>query len=218
MTLNPDLLRIEFLGLSVRHDEAVLPREDLALFFSSVSDRYGLHRMEFHPEGGATFSGADGAEFVLRPAHAASCSVTGLGYREGVARVAGLLAEAVERYALGSLWIDDVTLVAIWDCEDDEAARAVLAEGILRVDEERLELLGGDEVTLGLRLWRRSGDVSIECALEPMHAEPSKLYLRLVHGQGEPVADVAALVEAADALNDFLHGPLRSFVLARARR
>lgn len=218
MSLNPDQLRAEFLGLTVRHDEISLPREDLALFFSTVSDRYGLNRFEYHPDGGATFSGPDGAEFALRATQTASCSITGLGYREGVARVGGLLVEAAERYGIGPMWIDDVTLVAVWDCELEETAREVLADGVLRVEDERLELLGGDEVAFGLRLWRRSGDASVECVLEPMHAEPSKLYLRLVHAQAEPVADAGGLVEAADALYEFLNGPLRSFVLARARR
>ena len=67
MTLNPDLLRIEFLGVTLRHDEVDLPREDLAIFFASVGDRYGLSRLEFHPDAGATFSGPDGAECALRP-------------------------------------------------------------------------------------------------------------------------------------------------------
>jgi hypothetical protein len=218
MSLNPDQLRAEFLGLTVRHDEVALPREDLALFFASVSERYGLNRLEFVADGGATLSGPDGAEFGLRAASSASCSVTGLGYREGVERVVGLMREAAERYAIGPMWIDDVTLVAVWDCELEETAREVLAEGVLRVEEERLELLGGDEVDFGLRLWRRTGDVSIECAIEPMHAEPLKLYMRLVHSQTEPIADAAGLVEAADGLYEFLHGPLRAFVLARARR
>lgn len=218
MSLNPDQLRAEFLGLTVRHDEVSLPREDLAIFFASVSERYGLNRLEYGPDGGATLSGPDGAEFGLRAASSASCSVTGLGYREGVERVVGLMREAVERYAIGPMWIDDVTLVAVWDCELEETAREVLADGVLRVEDERLELLGGDEVAFGLRLWRRSGDANVECAIEPMHAEPSKLYLRLVHTQTEPIADVAGLVEAADGLYEFLHGPLRAFVLARARR
>jgi hypothetical protein len=218
MSLNPDQLRAEFLGLTVRHDDVPLPREDLALFFASVSERYGLNRLEFGPEGGATFSGPDGAEFGLRPSTTASCSVTGLGYREGVERVVGLMREAADRYAMGPMWIDDVTLVAVWDCELEETAREVLAEGVLRVEEERLELLGGDDVAFGLRLWRRSGDVNIECAIEPMHAEPTKLYLRLVHSQGDPIPDAGGLVEAADGLYEFLHGPLRTFLLARARR
>ncbi|MBY0395689.1 MAG: hypothetical protein K2X91_04355, partial [Thermoleophilia bacterium] len=57
---NPELLRVEFLGITVRHEEIELPRDDLALFFSEVSDRYGLSRMEYHSDAGATFSGADG--------------------------------------------------------------------------------------------------------------------------------------------------------------
>jgi hypothetical protein len=218
MSLNPDQLRAEFLGLTVRHDDVSLPREDLALFFASVSERYGLTRLEYGPDGGATFSGPDGAEFGLRTTSSASCSVTGLGYREGAERVVGLMREAAERYEIGPMWIDDVTLVAVWDCELEETAREVLADGVLRVEEERLEMLGGDDVAFGLRLWRRSGDVNIECAIEPMHAEPAKLYLRLVHSQSDPIPDAGGLVEAADGLYEFLHGPLRAFLLARARR
>jgi hypothetical protein len=183
MTLNPDLLRIEFLGVTLRHDEVALPREDLAVFFASVAGRYGLTRMEFHPDAGATFSGPDGAECVLRPAQMASCGVTGMGYREGLERVVGLVGE-----------------------------------GILRREEDRLELLAGDEVSLGLRIWRRAGDASVEIAVEPMHAEPSKVYLRLVHTQGEPVADAAALREVSDSVHEFLTGPLTAFLTTRARR
>ena len=42
MSPDPALLRIEFLGLTVRHDDVEMPREDLAAFFADVSDRYGL--------------------------------------------------------------------------------------------------------------------------------------------------------------------------------
>ena len=214
---NPDLLRVEFLGITVRHEEIELPRDDLALFFSEVSDRYGLSRMEYHSDAGATFSGADGAEFVLRPSQMASCGVTGLGYQEGLERVVELVGEAVERYDIGSMLVEDVTLVAVWDCGDEESARALLT-GIVSVDEERLGMLGGDEVALGLRLWRRAGDATIECAIEPMHAEPSKVYIRLVQTSAEPALDVISLREAADAVHGFLQGPLASFVMARARR
>ena len=217
MTPNPDLLRIEFLGITAHHDEVEMPREDLALFFAEVSGRYGLSRLEYHSDAGATFSGPDGAECVLRPAQIASCGVTALGYREGLGRVAGLLSEAVERYGIGSLWIDDVTLVAVWDVEDAESARELLVGGMLQIDEDRLDLLGGDDVALGLRIWRRAEDSALEVAIEPMHAEPSKVYIRLVHSQSEPM-DVAAVPDVADSVHDFLQGPLKSFVLARARR
>jgi len=213
-----DLLRIEFLGVTVRHDEVQMPREDLALFFAAVSDRYGLSRLEYHSDAGATFSGPDGAECVLRPGQIASCGITGLGYREGLERVVSLVGEAVERYGAGPLWIEDVTLVAVWDVEDADLARELLAGGALQIDEDRLELLGGDDISVGLRIWRRSGESALEVAVEPMHAEPSKVYLRLVLTQTEPVADVAALGEAADGVHDFLQGPLASFILARARR
>jgi hypothetical protein len=218
VTPNPDLLRIEFLGLTVRHDEVALPREDLAIFFASVSDRYGLSRLEYHSDPGATFSGSDGAEFVLRPSQMASCGVTGLGYREGLERVVGLVGEAVERYGIGEMWVEDITLVAVWDVEDPEAARSLLVEDVLQIDDDRLELLEGEEVTLGLRIWRRAGESSLECAIEPMHAEPSKVYIRLVQTLGDVTSDAAALREAADAVHDFLVGPLRAFMMARTRR
>jgi hypothetical protein len=57
----------------------------------------------------------------------------------------------------------------------------------------------------------------MECAVEPMHAEPSKLYIRLVHVQGEPLGEASALREVADAVDGFLLGPLTSFILASAR-
>ena len=218
MTLNPDLLRIEFLGVTLRHDEVALPREDLAIFFASVGERYGLSRMEFHSDAGATFSGPDGAECVLRPAQIASCGVTGMGYREGLERVVGLVGEAAERYGIGELWIEDITLVAVWDAEDPEAARGLLVDNILQMEDDRLELLEGDDVSLGLRIWRRAGESSLECAVEPMHAEPSKVYLRLVQTQGNVITDSVALREATDAVHEFLIGPLTAFMMASSRR
>lgn len=218
MTLDRDLLRIEFLGLTIRHEEIDLARDDMAAFFASVSDRYGLTRLEFHSDAGATFSGSDGAEYVLRPVQMASCGVTTMGYREGVERVVGLVGEAIERYGIGDVWVEDVTLVAIWDVEDPDAARALLVDNVLQVDEDRIELLGGDEVTLGLRMWRRLGETSLECAIEPMHSEPSKVYIRLVQTQSEPLSDAPALRDSADAVFDFLVGPLAAFMTARARR
>lgn len=218
MPLDPELLRIEFLGVTLRHDEVDLPREDLAIFFADVGARYGLTRLEFHAEPGATFSGPDGAECALRPAQIASCGVTGMGYREGVERVAGMVGEATERYGIGEMWIEDVTLVAVWDVQDPDEARELLVDNILQLDDDRLELLEGDEVSLGLRIWRRAGEASFECAVEPMHAEPSKVYLRLVQTQGEAIADAAGLREAIDAVHGFLTGPLTAFMMARARR
>ncbi len=217
MTPNPDLLRIEFLGITAHHDEVEMPREDLALFFAGLSGPYALTRLEYHSDAGATFSGPDGAECVLRPGQIASCGVTSLGYREGLGRVAGLLSEAVDRYGIGQLWVDDITLVAVWDVEDSESARELLVGSMLQVDEERLDLLGGEHVSLGLRIWRRAGDSALEVAIEPMHSEPSKVYIRLVQSQSEPM-DAASVAEAADSVHDFLQGPLKSFVLARARR
>jgi hypothetical protein len=215
---NPDLLRTEFLGLTVRFDDVDLSREDMALFFAGASNRYGLNRLEFHADGGGTMSGPDGAEFVLRPAQAASCGVTRLGLAEGLERVGGLLEEAIDRYRIGSMWIEDVTMVAIWDCETEEVARRLLAEDILRFDEERTALLGDEELSVGLRLWRRSGDGTIDCALEPMHADPSKIYLRLTYGQPEAVGDLSALLGVVQQIHEFLQGPLKAFVVALARR
>jgi len=218
VTLNPDLLRIEFLGVTLRHDDVDLPREDLAIFFASVGDRYGLTRLEFHSDVGATFSGPDGAECALRPAQIASCGVTGMGYREGLERVVGLVGEAAERYGIGEMWIEDITLVAVWDAQDPDAARELLVDNILQLEDDRLELLQGDDVSVGLRIWRRAGESSLECAVEPMHAEPSKVYLRLVQTQGEVIPDAAALREATDGVYEFLTGPLTAFLMARARR
>ena len=141
-----------------------------------------------------------------------------MGYREGLERVVGVVGEAVERYGIGDLWIEDITLVAVWDAEDPETARELLVDNILQMDEDRLELLDGDDVSMGLRIWRRAGESSLECAIEPMHAEPSKVYLRLVQTQGEVIADTAALREACDGVRDFLTGPLTAFMTARARR
>lgn len=217
MRPNPDLLRVEFLGLTVRHEEVVLPRDELALLFADVSERYGLSRLELHSDEGATLSGADGAEVVLRPGTTASCGVTPLGFREGAERVAGVALEALERHGVQHMWVEDVTLVAVWDCEDEERARALLTRGLLDMDDERIGLLGGDEVAFGLRIWRRSGDASVEVAIEPMHAEPGKVYLRLVQGQGEPLAERAGLREAVEGVHALLTGPLRDFLMARER-
>jgi hypothetical protein len=218
MPPNPDLLRTEFLGITVRFDDVDLAREDLAMFFAGVSERYGLNRMEYGLEGGATMSGPDGAEFVMRTGQASSCGVTRLGMAEGMERVAALLGEALDHYRVGPMWIEDITTVAIWDCESEELARRLLAEDILRFDDERLALLGEEELSVGLRLWRRSGEGTIDCALEPMHADPAKIYLRLTYGQPEPVPDLAALMSAVHQVHDFLQGPLKAFVLALAQR
>ena len=217
MSPDPALLRIEFLGLTVRHDEVEMPREDLASFFAGVSDRYGLGRFEYHSDAGATLSGIDGSECVLRPTHIASCGVTGLGYLEGVERVVGLVGEVVERYGIGEMWVEDITLVGVWDVEDAEAARALLVDNVLQIDEDRLDLLQADDVSLGLRIWRRRGESSLECAIEPMHSEPAKVYLRLVQTSSDVLPDAAALREATDAVHEFLLGPLAAFMMARAR-
>lgn len=217
MSPSTELLRVEFLGVTVRHEEVPLERADLALHFADIGERHGLTRMDYHDAGaaGATLSGPDGAELALRPGQIGACGVTSLGYREGLERVVGAVAESVERFGVGRMWAEDITLVAVWDLEDPDTARALLTDDILRVDDERLEMLGGDDVSLGLRIWKRSGESSLECAIEPMHAEPAKLYLRLMLTDGEPLADIAALTELVDGVHEYLTGPLRSFVLAR---
>lgn len=214
MTRDPELLRVEFLGVTVRHEQMELGREELALHFADIGERYGLTRMEYG-EGGATLSGPDGAELVLRPGQIGSCGVTGLGYREGAERVIGSVAESVERFGVGRMWAEDITLVAVWDLGDPDTARDLLLSDVLRMDDEGLEALGGEDVSAGLRLWRRSGESSLECAIEPMHSEPGKVYLRLMLADGEPVADVAALTGLVDGVYEYLMGPLRSFVLTR---
>ena len=93
----------------------------------------------------------------------------------------------------------------------------LLAGSVLQIDAERLELLGGDEVSVGLRIWRQSGEAAMECAVEPMHAEPSKVYIRLVHTQEDALAEASGLREVGDAVHGFLLGPLASFILASAR-
>lgn len=219
MNPDPELLRAEFLGMTVRHGPLELEREQVAVFFSEVGERYGFERLEIRPEGGASLSGDEGAELVLRPEQTTSCAVTRLGYREGVERVTGVLSDALDRFGAGLLTVEDMTLVASWDCGDaPDSARRVVGDGVLGIDEERAELLGGEDLSMGLRIWRELGAGSIECALEPMHADPDRLYLRLVYAQVDPVLDAAALRERADAMNEYLHGPLSAFVRARARR
>lgn len=216
---NPDLLRAEFLGITVRHEDVRHDREALALLFAHTGERYDLTRMEY-TDGGATMSGSSGSELVLRPGQTASAGVTGLGFHEGLERVSSLLEEALDGHDHERLWIDDITLVAVWDCEDEDAARRYLTDEVLGLDAERLELLAGDEpeAAHGLRVWRRLGEGSLDIAVEPMHADTSKIYVRLVYSEDDPVPDVPAVVERADAVNTYLHGPLAAFVRARARR
>lgn len=217
---DPELLRAEFLGITVRHDEVDHDREATALLFAAAGQRYELTRLEWNGEGGATLSGANGAELVLRPTQTASAAVTGLGFNEGLERVVGLLDEAIVPQAHERLWIDDITLVAVWDCEEPDAARRYLSDEVLGLDRERAEMLAGEEedTAHGLRVWRRLGEGSLDIAVEPMHADTSKIYVRLVYSEDEPVADTGAVVERAHAVNTYLHGPLAAFVRARARR
>lgn len=219
MTPNPDLLRTEFLGVTVRFDEVQLDREDLAIFFSQVSDRYGLNRFEYSADGGATFAGPDGAEFIVLPAQASSCGVTRLGLSEGLQRVGGLLGEMCERYSVGPLWIDDATIVAAWDLQDDDAARRLLIHDVAGLDEERLAPLGGQaDLSVGLRIWRSLGEGSVDCSLEPMHADTSKVYLRMAYSQQGAEPDVASVCAVVETAGEFLHGPIAEFVLSLARR
>jgi hypothetical protein len=216
--MNPDLLRAEFLGVTVRFDDVELPRDDLASFFSLVSSSYDLPRFEYHAEGGATFSSAEGSEFVIKPGHAACGGVTRLGFHEGLERVEGLVGEAVERYGIGPMWLDDVTLVATWDLEDEDAGKRLLIDDVLRFDEERLALFDGEDLSLGLRVWRSLGEGTVDCSIEPMHADHSRIYLRLVYSQRDQTIDLQSLLAAVEEVNQFLHGPVKSFVLAVARR
>lgn len=216
--MNPDLLRAEFLGVTVRFDDVELPRDDLASFFSLVSSSYDLPRFEYHPEGGATFSSSEGSEFVIKPGHAACGGVTRLGFHEGLERVEGLVGEAVERYGIGPMWLDDVTLVATWDLEDEDAGKRLLIDDVLRFDEERMALFDGEDLSLGLRVWRSLGEGTVDCSIEPMHADHSRIYLRLVYSQRDQTIDLQSLLAAVEEVNAFLHGPVKSFVLTVARR
>jgi hypothetical protein len=219
MTPDPALLRTEFLGLTAHFDDVALDREDLALFFSGVSDRYGMGRFEYHPDGGATFGGPDGAEFMIRPGQVSSCGVTRLGLGEGVQRIGGLLGEAVERYSVGPMWLDDATVVAAWDLQEEDAARRLLISEMTRLDDDRLALLGGgSDLALGLRVWRNFGEGSLDCSLEPMHADTSKIYIRLAYSQQDPLADVPAVLSIVDRMSEFLSGSVTEFVLSLARR
>lgn len=216
--MNPDLLRSEFLGVTVRFDDVDLPRDDLAAFFSEVSSAYELPRFEYNTEGGATMSNPDGAEFVLHPNHAACGGVTRLGFHEGLERLDGLLGEAMMRFEIGQLLLDDVTLVATWDLENEEAGRDLLIDDVLRFDQERLDLFEGDDLSLGLRVWRSLGEGTVDCSIEPMHADPSRIYLRLVYSQRDIPMDLAGLLAAVESVNQFLQGPVKSFMLTVARR
>ena len=116
------------------------------------------------------------------------------------------------------MWLDDVTLVATWDLEDDDAGRRLLIEDILRFDDDRMDLFEGDDLSLGLRVWRSLGEGTVDCSIEPMHADHSRIYLRLVYSQRDITMDLPALLAAIDDVNGFLHGPVKSFVLAVTRR
>jgi hypothetical protein len=214
-----DLLRTEFLGVTVRHAEVAHDREIVALLMARSGERFGLTRLEFS-EAGAALSGGDGTELVLRADRTSAAVVTDLGFMEGVERIAALLEEGMASHAPEDLWVEDITLVATWDTEEPGGARRYLSDEVLTLDAARRELLDGDdgEASHGMRVWRRLGEGSLDCAIEPMHADADRIYVRLVYSQEEPVGDVAAVVERAEAVNGFLHGPLVAFVRACARR
>ncbi len=217
--MNPDLLRSEFLGVTLRFDAVDLPRDEVASFFADVSGAYDLPRLEFAEEGGATLSDPDGAELVLRPTQIACGGVVRLGYQEGRERIDGLVGDAVTRFGIEPFWLEDITLVATWDLEDEGAGRALIIDDIVRFDADRVAMLGepDDDLSLGLRIWRSLGEGSIDCSIEPMHADPSRIYLRVVYSQREIDMDFAGVLATMDEVNACLRGPLRTFVMAVAR-
>lgn len=222
MSPDPELLRAEFLGITVRHEETVRDREAAALLLARFGTAYDLNRLEFGDEG-ATLSGPSGSELVLRSTQTAAAGVTNLGFHEGLERVQGLLEEGLAHVGADRLWIEDLTLIAVWDTEDPEGARRYLTDEVLGLDAERRELLGGDDdeeeaASHGLRVWRRLGEGALDIAVEPMHTDPSRMYLRLVYAQDEPVYDLQEVAARAEAVDAYLHGPLASFIQARARR
>lgn len=221
MNPNPDLLRAEFLGITVRHDEVTRDREAAALLLARFGVAYDLNRLEYSDDA-ATLSGPTGSELVLRPTQTAAAGVTSLGFREGLERVIGMLEEGLSAISADRLWIEDLTLIAVWDTEDPEGARRYLTDEVLGLDVERRELLGGDDeeeaASHGLRVWRRLGEGALDIAIEPMHTDPSRIYIRLVYAQDEPAYDLLEVGQRAEAVDQYLHGPLASFIQARARR
>ena len=141
MTPDPELLRAEFIGLTVRHGPLDLERERIAVLFSDVGPRYGFDRLEMAAEGGAGMSGEEGAELVLRPEQTTSCAVTRLGYHEGIDRVTGALADALECFEAGLLSVEDITLKVTYGSVDgDELDFTVIRDGELIQVVVRLEV------------------------------------------------------------------------------
>lgn len=217
--MNPDLLRSDFLGVTVRFDAVTLAQNELAALFADVSATYEVPRLEFTEDGGATMSHPDGAELILRPTHISCGGVTGLGYQAGRERIEGLVGSALRRFDVGPLWLDDITLVASWDVEEEDAGRLLLIDDVVRFDAERLSMLGDedDDISLGLRLWRSLGEGNVDCSIEPMHADPSRLYLRIVYSQPSIDMDFDAVLATMDEVNAYLRGPMCSFMMAVAR-
>ena len=56
----------------------------------------------------------------------------------------------------------------------------------------------------------------MDCSIEPMHADPSKVYIRLVYSQRELPLDMPALLGAVEMVNEFLQGPIKAFMLSVA--
>ncbi|MFN8110607.1 MAG: hypothetical protein U0Y82_12305 [Thermoleophilia bacterium] len=219
MSPDPELLRAEFLGMAVRHDDLPRDRDTPALLLARSGEAYELNRLEFTDDM-ATLTGANGAELTMRPGQTTASSSTPLGFHEGLGRALGLLAEGLAPHEPERLWIEDLTLIAAWDTEEPDGARRYLTRDVLALDAERLQLLGSEDedASHGLRVWRRFGDGSLDVAIEPMHSDPSRFYLRLAYAQDEPVGDLAAVGDRAEALNAYLHGRLAEFILARAPR
>ena len=215
-----ELLRAEFLGITVRHADEESSRAELASMFAALSERYELNRMEYVDDG-ATFTGSGGSELVMRPGHTASAGVTSLGFLEGLDRVGGMLRDGLARVTPGApLAVDDVTLVAAWDLEEEDGARRYLSDEVLGIARDRQALLAddADDPSFGMRLWRKLGDGMLDIAVEPMHSDTSKLYLRLVYNEDGFVDGLDDVLERAEAVNAYMHGPLAAFIRAGVRR
>ena len=186
-----------------------MPRDDLAAFFAEVSDRYGLQRFEYHSDAGATLSGHDGSECVLRPTHIASCGVTGLGYLEGAGagrRPGGRGGGALRhRRAVGRGHHPRRGL-------GRRATRRPPARCWSRTCSRSTRTASTccrrDEVSLGLRIWRRRGESSLSARSSrctPSRPRSTSGSCRRQLGRRSPTS--RRLREAADAVHEFLLGP-----------
>ncbi len=91
MAPNPDLLRTEFLGVTVRFDDVDLPRDDLGAFFAGTAPATSSPGSSTTPTAARRCPSPDGVRVRHRPAHAACGGVTSLGFAQGLERVDGLL-------------------------------------------------------------------------------------------------------------------------------